>query len=105
MKEDKWRAMKEAWMKNAQEVCGWTKGKRKHRETWWWNSEVAEAVKKKQELFRKWKTKRDTQSHKEYIEAKRSAKRIVWRAKEGKCQEFAVELNSENGKKNFFKIA
>ena len=33
------------------EVCGKTRGKR-HRETWWWNDEVAEFVKEKRRLFR-----------------------------------------------------
>ena len=25
-------------------ICGMTKGPRRHKETWWWNEEVAEAV-------------------------------------------------------------
>ena len=28
-------------------ICGMTKGPRRHKETWWWNEEVAEAVREK----------------------------------------------------------
>ena len=33
-------------------VCGYTKGKTKHFETWWWNKDVNVAVRRKNELFR-----------------------------------------------------
>ena len=33
------------------EVCGKTKGGQLHRQTWWWNDEVAEAVKEKRRLY------------------------------------------------------
>jgi len=36
--------MKGIMMESAQEICGMTKGPRRHKETWWWNEEVAEAV-------------------------------------------------------------
>jgi len=31
-------------METAQDICGMTKGPHRHKETWWWNEEVAEAV-------------------------------------------------------------
>ena len=34
-------------METAQDICGMTKGPHRHKEIWWWNEEVAEAVKKK----------------------------------------------------------
>ena len=34
-------------METAQDICGMTKGPRRHKETWWWNEEVAEAVREK----------------------------------------------------------
>ena len=32
-----------------------TKGPRRHKETWWWNEEVAEAVRDKKIKYGKWK--------------------------------------------------
>ena len=36
-------------------VCGETKGISRHKETWWWNDEVAALVQEKKRLFRLWK--------------------------------------------------
>ena len=35
-------------METAQDICGMTKGPPRHKETWWWNEEVAEAVRNKE---------------------------------------------------------
>ena len=32
-----------------------TKGPRRHKETWWWNEEVAEAVSEKKIKYGRWK--------------------------------------------------
>ena len=101
----KWSAMKETWTKAAEEICGWTKGVRKHKETWWWNDEVAEAVRRKQESYTRWKKEGTASDRQQYEEAKREARKAVWVAKEAKCQELAGELNSESGRKSFFRIA
>merc|ERR1712044_65526 len=69
--EEKWSAMKNAWLDTAVEICGRTKGFQKQRETWWWNDKVAEAVKKKREKFKKWKRTKEEEDHREYLEAKR----------------------------------
>jgi len=34
-------------METAQVTCGLSKGSCRHKETWWWNEEVAEAVREK----------------------------------------------------------
>jgi len=39
--------MKGIMMESAQDICGMTKGSHRHKETWWWNEEVAEAVREK----------------------------------------------------------
>ena len=36
-------------------LCGMTKGPPRHKETWWWNEEVAEAVRNKKIKYGKWK--------------------------------------------------
>ena len=42
-------------METAQDICGMTKGPCIHKETWWWNEDVAEAVKEKKIMYGKWK--------------------------------------------------
>jgi len=41
---DHWQQMKGIMMEIAQDICGMTKGPCRHKETWWWNEDVAEAV-------------------------------------------------------------
>jgi len=36
--------MKKVMMEAAQHICGMSKGPCRHEETWWWNVEVAEAL-------------------------------------------------------------
>jgi len=38
--------MKGIMMESAQDICGMTKGPRRHKKTWW-NEEVSEAVREK----------------------------------------------------------
>jgi len=42
-----WQQMKRIMMETAQDICGMTKSPCRHKETWWWNEEVAEAVRDK----------------------------------------------------------
>ena len=42
-------------MDSTQDICGMTKGLCRHKETWWWNEEVAEAVREKKIKYGKWK--------------------------------------------------
>jgi len=65
---DYWLQIKGIMMQSAQDICGITKGPRRHKETWWWNEDVAEAVREKKTRYRKWK--------KNTNEAKMSTKRV-----------------------------
>jgi len=47
--------MKDIMMETAQDICGMTKGPCRHEETWWWNEDVAEAVREKKIMYGKWK--------------------------------------------------
>jgi len=40
-------------MQTAQDICGMSKGPHRHKETWWWNEEVAEAVREKKTKYGK----------------------------------------------------
>jgi len=48
-----WHKMKKIMMETAQHICGMSKGLWRHKETWWWNDEVAEAVREKKLKYRK----------------------------------------------------
>jgi len=63
---DHWQQMKGIMMESAQDICGMTKGPRRHKETWWWNEEVAEAVKEKKIKYGKWKKENTKEASMEY---------------------------------------
>ena len=52
-----WQQMKGIIMETAQDIHGMTKGPSRHKETWWWNEEVTEAVREKKIKYGKWKKK------------------------------------------------
>jgi len=43
-----------------QVTCGLSKDPCRHKETWWWNDEVAEAVWEKKKKYRKWRKEKLT---------------------------------------------
>ena len=53
--EGVWKDLKECILSKAISVCSKTKGISRHKETWWWNDEVAALVQEKKRLFRLWK--------------------------------------------------
>ena len=42
-----WYKMKKIMMETARHICGMSEGPCRRKETWWWNEEVAEAVREK----------------------------------------------------------
>ena len=53
--EESWKLFKKVVMRAAEEICGVTKGgKHLERETWWWNEEVQESLRRKKDAFKKW---------------------------------------------------
>ena len=66
-----WYDLKSKLLDVAGEVCGYTKGKPRHSETWWWNKDVDVAVHRKRELFRIWRQKWNEEDRKKYCEAKK----------------------------------
>ena len=59
-----------------------TKGPRRHNETWWWNEEVAEAVREKTIKYGKWKRENMKEARMEYKKSRQNAKRVISSAKE-----------------------
>ena len=60
---DHWQQMKGTMMETAQDISGMTKGPCRHKETWWWNEDVAEAVREKKIMYRKWKKKNTKEAY------------------------------------------
>ena len=53
-------------METAQVTCGLSKGPCSHKERWWWNEEVAEAVREKKKKYGNWQKEKSTEAGKEY---------------------------------------
>jgi len=73
---DHWQQMKDIMMEIAQDICGMTKGPRRHKETWWWNEEVAEAVRDKKIKYGKWKKENTEEARMVYKKSRQNAKRV-----------------------------
>ena len=55
-----------------------SKGPCRHKETWWWNEEVAKAVREKKINYRKWKRENSKEAWMEYkIHPQKIAKTFV----------------------------
>jgi len=76
-------------MESAQDICGMTKGPSRHKQTWRWNEEVAEAVREKKIKYGKWKKEYTKEARMEYKESRKNAKRVISSAKEKKQKECA----------------
>ena len=91
-----WQQMKNIIMDIAQVTCGLSKGPCRHKETWWWNEEVAEAVKEKKKKYGKWRKETSTEAWEEYKKSKQNTKKVISLAKEKKQRECARDLNDPN---------
>ena len=65
-----WYDLKRELLDVANEDCGYTKGKHRYFETWWWNKDVDVALCRKKELFRILKQSQREEDRKKYCEAK-----------------------------------
>src|SRR5277367_1615257 len=105
--EQIWDGLRQCMVKEAEAVCGRSKGPPRHRETWWWNDEVKEVVDRKRSLFLAWKNyepgEKET-NRKAYKDANKQAKRVIYKAKDDHRQEFVEELEREEAKGNLFGV-
>ena len=97
--------MRNILLTTAQDVCGIIRQPPRHKETWWWNEEVAKAVKNKREMFENWQKNKTSQNGELYRVAKRNCRRSIAISKKAKSQEFADELDCEEGRRRVFRIA
>jgi len=96
--------MKNIMMETAQVTCGLSKGPCRHKETWWRNQEIAEAVKEKKKKYGSWKRENLT-AWKEYEKSRQNTKRFISSVKEKKQKECASNLNDPNHQNEIFRIA
>ena len=96
--QDLWKSLKDDLLSVADKSCRWTKGPLRHQVTWWWNKDVDQAIKRKQQL---WKG-----GHKEpYLQAKKDSKRAGYMTKKNAEEEKFSNINRENSRKEVFTIA
>ena len=100
-----WCGLKRKLLDVASEVCGYTKGKPRHFETWWWNKDVDAAVCRKRDLFRIWKQSRNEEDRKKYYGAKKDAKRVAYMAMDQKAREAMERVDSCRDGYQLFRIA
>ena len=91
-------------MDTAQVTYGYSKSPCRHQETWWWNEEVAEAVREKKKKYGNWKKEKSTEGWKEYKKSKQNAKRYIFLAKGKKQKECASNSNDPNQQNEIFRI-
>ena len=106
--EKVWNDLKQCLLEEAVALCGVTKGISRHKETWWWNEEVAALVKEKRRLFNLLKCQqhgKNLATKESYNQAKRMAKKAIFNAKNAVRKTFCEDLDREDRKGNVFRVA
>jgi len=104
-----WQQVKNIMMATVEATCGLSKGPCRHKEKWWWNEEVVEAVREKaaretKNMYGNWKKEKLTVAWEEYKMSKQNAKNIISLAKGKKQKEFEGDLNDPNQQTEIFRI-
>jgi hypothetical protein len=100
-----WERYRDCVLAAADEVCGWTKGKCRHGETWWWDESVKRALEDKKEKFKEWKRDKTADAKSKYNKAKKFAKRAVSIAMREASERLMKEMENDKSSKIMFKIA
>jgi hypothetical protein len=100
-----WERYRDCVLAAADEVCGWTKGKCRHGETWWWDEGVKRALEDKKEKFKEWKRDKTEDAKSKYNKAKKFAKRAVTIAMREASERLMKEMENDKSSKIMFKIA
>ena len=102
---DVWERYRDCVLTSADEVCGWTKGKCRHGETWWWDEGIRKALEEKKERFKEWRSDMSVAAKFEYKKAKKSAKRAVAIARKQATDKLMKEMEVDVSLKKMFRIA
>ena len=93
-------------MRAAEDVCGTTKGGiHLERETWWWNEEVQESLRRKKDAFKKCQLQGGNEMKEAYKNTKREAKAAVAKAKNEAYKEWYDKMRTEEGERMIYKVA
>ncbi|KAI5619805.1 hypothetical protein C0J50_20571 [Silurus asotus] len=99
---DDWATTAGVMREAARKVLGVTSGNRKEdKETWWWNEEVQESIRRKRLAKQKWDRQSDEKSRQEYKEMRQQVKRDVAKAKEKAYEELYERLDTKEGEKDW----
>ena len=87
----------------ASKVCGYTKNKPRHFETWLWDKDVDVAVCRAKDLFRIWKQSLNEEDRKKYCEAKKKLREQL--AMDQKARKAVQKVDSCRDGRELFRIA
>ena len=98
--------MEKAIRETANDVLGESKGARPEgKETWWWGSDVQEAVKAKKVAYKEWRKLQTKECFEEYKKRKHLAKRVVAKAKQDAKRKTYDLLDTNEGERQVYNIA
>jgi hypothetical protein len=80
-------------------------GKRKTKETWWWNENVQNAIKEKKECFRRMYLDRSMNNVERYKVTKKTAKRTASEARDQMYDGLYQRLGTKKGEKDIYRMA
>jgi hypothetical protein len=80
-------------------------GKRETKETWWWNEKEQKAIKEKKECFRHMHLDRSEDNVKRYKVVKKTAKRVVSKARGQMYDGLYQRLGMKEGETNIYRMA
>ena len=94
--ENSWKSIKNGLLEAADEIRGWMRGAyQQHKETFWWDKTVDNAIKVKREAWKQWKS---GGSKEEYLRTKRAAKAPVYFPKKDAQAEQFPRTNKNSDK-------
>ena len=99
--EDSWKSLKDDLLSAADKSCGWTKGPPRHQVTCSWNKDVDQGIKRKPQLWKKWKKGGCKES---YLQYKEDSNRAVHATKKTEEERFN-NINRSDSRKKIFKFA
>ena len=102
---DVWERYRDCVLAVADDVCGWTKGKPRHGETWWWDEGVKKALEEKRVTFKEWKRDKTADAKVKYSAAKKRAKRAVASAMKEASEKLMKEVEDDKSSRVMFKVA
>jgi len=102
--ENKWLCMKGIWLDAAEKVVGKSKGRARHKATWWWNDTVAKVVEEKRTAYRNWYKSKTTVDLDLYKSKRKQARKEIAMAKQTKRAEVVSEMKLEEHPTQRFKV-